>query len=209
MRDSSRPTLPPDPADGPRDHIVRLFDDDVSRADAVAAFVLEGEARDERVLLAITDDHWELVSNRLASANYPLAARLADGRLTVLDAATTLRGLVRCERPEPAAFDDLVGARVRQLTSEGPLRVYGELVDLLVAEGNFQGTFALERLWNDLTRQHPCRLLCGYWSVHFGDPRSREALQRICAAHSDVHCRPEDELGAWLLREDAGIAGVA
>jgi MEDS: MEthanogen/methylotroph, DcmR Sensory domain len=189
-------------------HFAQLFDDAETRADAVAAFILEGEARDEHVLIAVTAPHWQLVTERLTRVGYPLAARLADGRLRMLDAAATLDRVMRCARPDPARFDETIGAPIRQLCDGGArLRACGELVDLLAAQGEFRAVVALEQLWNGLVRLRPFTLFCLYSSVHFGHPRSQDALRQICRAHTGVCSNPADELGEWLLREQVRAFG--
>jgi hypothetical protein len=160
---------------------VQLFDDEESRADAVTDFVLAGEARGERILLALTPDHWQLVAGRIGRTSYPLAARLEDGRLRVLDATATLRRILRSDRPDPARFDEIVGNPVRRLVlDDGPhagLRIYGEIVDLFAAVGDFQSAAALEQLWNGVLHDHRFTLMCGYLSS------------------------PTDLLSDWLLRD--------
>lgn len=200
----------PDPSgdrSGPR-HTAQLFDAPETRADAAAAFIVEGDARGEHVLCALTPAHWALVVERLTRARYPLAARLADGRLRLLDPRTTLGRIMRQGRPDPARFAEVIGDPLRALLASGArLRACGELVDLLAAEGEFRAVVALEQLWDGLARQHPFTVLCFYCSVHFGHPRSQDALRQICRAHEHVGAAPADELGEWLLREQVRAFG--
>jgi hypothetical protein len=195
-----------DTAVGP-DHHLQLFDEAESRAGAVAAFVLEGERRGERILLALAPENRVRLEERLREAGYPLAARLAAERLVIFDANAMRRLLLHRDRPDAALFDELVGGIVRRLDGDTGLRVYGEIVDVLAAEGNFRGAIALEQLWNALARQHRFTLLCGYSAVHFGNPRSQDSLRQICRAHSRVHADAADDLAAWLLQQQARAFG--
>ena len=86
----------------------------------------------------------------------------------------------------------------QQLAFGRPLRVYGELVELLAEEGNFEGSCAIEDVWNDLGRRHSFRLLCGYSAAHFADPGKAAALRAICDRHSRVQTHSADSLGSWL-----------
>ena len=94
----------------------------------------------------------------------------------------------------------MIGGIVRRLGArDGRLRIYGEMVDLLVAEGDVRGAHDLEELWNELGEREPFTLLCGYSTVHFGDPRSGGALRQVCQLHSHVHVHQRDILGSFLL----------
>jgi hypothetical protein len=125
---------------------------------------------------------------------------MRDGRLVVQDGEAMLQAFTRQDVPEPALFDRTVGRLVRGLAGRGSrLSVYGDMVNRLAERGAFRAAATLEDLWNQLRTQHPFTLLCGYSSVHFGDPRSAAALRRICECHSQVWSNPSDMLGDYLL----------
>lgn len=189
-------------------HTVQLFDEPGARAAAIAAFVLEGEALGEHTIVAVTPRHWALAEEALRGSDYPVAARLADGRLRVIDAEAALASVMRHGRPDAERFDAIFGAPVREEFARGVrLRACGELVDLLAAHGEFRAVVVLEQFWDALARQHPFTLFCLYSSVHFGHPRSQDALRQICRQHASAHADAADELGAWLLCEQVRAFG--
>jgi hypothetical protein len=148
------------------------------------------------------EQRWYAVAMRLSSLGAPIDEALASGQLTVRDAVKTLKLFMREGRPNPDLFEEMIGGLVRERTARGaPLRVYGEMVNVLAAHGDYRAAEELEDLWNDLGRRSSFRLFCGYGSAHFGDPRSASALRRICSSHSHVLSSPQDVLGAFLLRE--------
>jgi hypothetical protein len=61
----------------------------------------------------------------------------------------------------------------------------------------------LESLFDELRAREPFTLFCGFSAVHFGDPRTADALRRVCRAHSRVRANPFDPLGAYLLQTTA------
>jgi hypothetical protein len=73
------------------------------------------------------------------------------------------------------------------------------MVDILAAHGNFTAAEQLEALWNDLAAQCSFRLLCGYSAAHFGDERTTQHLNTVCAAHTSTGARATDLLATWLL----------
>jgi hypothetical protein len=192
----------------PCDHILQLFDDAESLADGLAEFLRSGFERNETMLVLAGAAQWSLTVKRFVSDADRLSNGAASGQLTLLDSITTLERLRPGGRLNPVLFDEVVGTLVRQLRSRGrPLRVYGEMVDVLALEGDFQAARQLEDLWNDLGCAEPFTLLCGYSAVHFGDPASADALARICRSHSEVRVSPHDILATFLLETaNPGIA---
>jgi hypothetical protein len=181
----------------PSPHAIELFDSDASRTTAVSAFISEGAERDQNIFLAIRAPQWALVQRRLDDGR--LDEFLSNGQLVVVDARSTLDRILAHGVPDAGLFDAVLGSPIRQLNRQRPLRVYGELVDLLAAEGDFVGAQQLEDLWNGLAARERFTLLCGYSSAHFGDIRSAGVLSRLCRCHTEIREHAADELGSWLI----------
>jgi hypothetical protein len=182
-------------------HAVQLFDTPESLSTTVSTFLHEGLVTGNTVLAVITAEHWSPVKKRLGELGHDVAAAMASGDLTMLDALAMLNRLTRNRYPDAKLFEQGVGTLVRQLAARGlPLQIYGEMVDVLAMGAYFTCARRLEELWNELVEQVPLRLLCGYSAVHFGNPRSTDALRSICASHTHVRTNPGDELGSWLVR---------
>jgi hypothetical protein len=189
------------------EHIVQLFDDQQSLAHAVAAFLRDGLSAGDTHLVVMAPARFQATARRLRRLGVDVEEAIKAGRLTFRDAATTLKQLIRNGRPDPALFDATAGTLVRQLRPRrGRLRIYGEMVDLLAAEGDFEAAEQLEELWNDLGERESFTLLCGYSSVNFGDPRTGDALRLICRSHSHVRSSPRDLLGSYLVKAHGGQA---
>lgn len=184
------------------EHDVQFFDSSKSMADTVSAFLLDGFRKGANLLIVATPEHRELLTRRLQDQGVDVHAAQAANRLVMADAADTLRTFMRNDHPSAAAFDEVIGTLLERLSSSGPpVRVYGEMVDLLAARGNLRGAAALEELWNLLGRRERFTLLCGYASGHFGNPRTAASLAAICAAHDHVHRKPDDLLAEFLLEQ--------
>jgi MEDS: MEthanogen/methylotroph, DcmR Sensory domain len=81
-----------------------------------------------------------------------------------------------------------------RLTARFPgrrIRAFGEMVDLLCADGNADGAIDLEALWNGLAAARDFSLLCGYHLDVFDRASQASVLPEICRAHS--HVRPADD----------------
>jgi hypothetical protein len=182
------------------EHIVQLFDTTDSLANVVSGFLHEGWQRGDHLLIVSKPAHWARTSERLERRGCPVTKAIEDGRLVVLDAATTLARITRLGMVDRQLFLEHVGALVGRLVAESTgVRVYGEMVELLAEEGDLHGAQLLERLCNELSERQPFTLLCGYSAAHFADLRALPALHAICEAHSRVQQHTSDLLGNWLI----------
>lgn len=184
------------------EHVLQLFDAADSLSDAVAAFLADGFRRGDSLLVVATGAHWEAIAGRLDDHGIDAAAAIASGQLTRCDAREVLRRLMGGGRPDTGRFDASVGALVQRLAAAGkPLRIFGEMVDLLAAEGDYAGALRLEQLWNELAERYSFTLFCGYSAATFGDPRTSPSLASICRAHSSVRTDPCDVLASFILQQ--------
>jgi hypothetical protein len=185
-------------------HQFQLFDHAGSLSDAVSMFVGNGLARGDTVLAVLSREHWFGVASRLRDQGLDPDEAASSGQLTIRDAAEVLATFMPGDRPDAKLFDATVGGLVRQLRARGkPLRIYGEMVDLLAGEASFRSARQLEDLWNELGTREPFLLFCGYSSAHFGNPRDAGSLREICHSHTQVRVEPRDLLGAYLISATA------
>ena len=180
------------------EHLLQLFDTPESLAASVATFIVEGHDKRERVLIVATEPHWSAIREEMAARKVDAEALMASGELVKLDALQLLSRFMRHGEPNRALFQQTVGALVADLAA-APLRIYGEMVEVLASEGNYKGAAHLEDLWNHLSLQHSFTLLCGYSAAHFAGPDAGSSLGIICCQHSRSFCEPHDALSSFLL----------
>jgi hypothetical protein len=188
-----------------------LFDTTDSVAGTVTTFLCDGWDAGDWMLVVIRMRSWHAVERRLRRRGFPVAAALEEGRLIVLDAATTRPAIMNAELPDREWFFSTLGRLVARLwtASSGRVRIYGEHGELFAEEGNFEGAYVLEQLWEEIQGRFACTVLCGYSAAHFADAANGGALHRICRCHSDIRCESSDILGRWLLRHDRAAADAA
>lgn len=180
------------------EHHLQLFDSSKSLAETVAGFLMAGFNRQEALLIVATPEHRELLTRKLEDAGVNIRAAERASRVVILDAAQTLNKFMRQDAPNAAAFDEVVGSLVAQLANGRRVCIYGEMVDVLAARGNYKAAYQLEEMWNTLGRRESFTLFCGYASGHFGDPKTAKALNDICEAHSHLHRKKDDLLAEYL-----------
>lgn len=146
----------------PHGHVVHLYEDDASLARQVVPHLGGGLAAGESVIVIATAAHLARFRDGLASDGIDVGAAVADQRLLLLDASEALAGFLVDGRPEPTRFDATIGSTIRRALGQGPVRAYGEMVDVLWGGGDVVAAMELESLWQDLQLQHPFTLYCAY-----------------------------------------------
>lgn len=169
-------------------HGAEIYADDRDLTESVARFLAAGFTLGEPGIVVATPQHLEAFADRLAQLGWD-DDRIGRDLLATADARATLESIMDGRDPSPAAFDRVIGsllARVERAGPGGSPRVFGEMVDLLCADGNESAAFALERLWNDLAGRRRFRLLCGYRLDLFDVERQTSTLPDVCREHSHV-----------------------
>lgn len=181
------------------EHHLQLFDSSKSLAETVTPFLRAGFDRGEPLLIVAAPRHRELLIRRLEETGLNVREAQLAGRVMVLDAEQTLEKFMRLDMPNRIAFDEVVGGAVASLSNGRRACIYGEMVDVLAARGNYKAAIQLEEFWNILGTRESFSLLCGYASGHFGDLKTAKALVDICACHGHVHRKSDDLLAEFLL----------
>jgi signal transduction histidine kinase len=180
-----RPTT--DAWSGVAEHVVQFYEADAVLLDGVAEFIGAGLRSGDAGLVLATPAHRAGVEERLRAAGLDVAGARASGQYAALDAAEALTRFMVDGAPDPARFAATIGDAVARASSGGRrARLFGEMVALLVDEGNHAAAIRLEQLWNELQQSHAFSLLCAYPMARLGGETLAEALGDICAAHARV-----------------------
>ena len=167
-------------------HTVYFYEADAFLIDNVSRFVKSGLERQETVIVVATEKHridlkTKLIANKVIGLVSP-----TDARYVTLDAAATLALFMREDMPDERLFLKVIGQIIASSAQKSPVRIYGEMVAVLWAQGKHQAAIRLEELWNALARLRDFSLLCGYPASVFAQPNNFAALEKVCACHSQV-----------------------
>ena len=180
-------------------HLLHLFDTPETVGHTVASFFLEGYQAGDHLLMIAKPRHRQAVLTALREHGcFPSDSEAAQ-RLVAFDAADVLRHITRNGVIDPVVFRKMVQPVLNGLRGPRPVRIYGEVVEILAEEEDMAGALALEGMWNDLAAEAPITLMCGYSSAHFAGANTRTALRQICNAHTCAAATDEDPLGRYLL----------
>lgn len=170
-------------------HIAQFYDSELYLAAAVSDFLAAGLRSGQPVLAIATPDHREAFSIRLRSKGLDVDRASQSGQLTMLDAAETLSSFMSDSVPDADRFKRAIGevlARSVCGTNHSVTRAYGEMVDVLLKEGNVEGAIRVEELWNELAATHSFSLLCAYGMGNFRREAHSPGFEAICRQHLHV-----------------------
>ena len=168
------------------DHAVYFYEEDVLLVDHVVDFVKRGLDRQETVIVVATEEHRIDLKARLIAENVIGLSSPADARYLTLDAASTLSLFMLDDWPDERLFLKVLGQIIASGAQRNPVRIYGEMVAVLWAQGKHRAAIRLEELWNQLAQQREFSLLCGYPASTFGQRDQAPAFEEVCACHSQI-----------------------
>ncbi|MFN2416452.1 MAG: ATP-binding protein [Pyrinomonadaceae bacterium] len=172
---------------GGGEHLVQFYESDEFLLDTLADFLAAGLDEGDSCLVVSKSARHEALDARLCARGLDPEAERLSGRLVMLDAAETLSGFMAGDVPEPARFGEVVGGLVGRVSAAGRrVRVFGEMVALLWAEGRADAALRLEALWNELQQSRPFLLFCAYPMSCFGGESHAGPLGHVCSSHSRV-----------------------
>ena len=172
------------------DHVVRFYETDAFLLDAVATFCADAILADDAALVVATPEHRAGIVERLRVRGLLDATGTHDAYHS-LDAAETLSQFMVDGEVDATRFVEVIGDAISRSAAGGrQVRVFGEMVSLLVADGQPAAALRLEELWNELQlAAHPAyafSLFCAYPMDHFGGDVHQELFADVCSAHSQV-----------------------
>lgn len=169
------------------EHAVQFYQHEESLFSTVGAFLSEGLIAGQPVVLIATVPHTEAILEHLNACFIDVERAKHIGDLIVLDADNTLATFMRDDEPDPVCFKRHVGDVLAQALGgrvRTPVRVYGEMVDVLWKQDKPEAAIKLEILWNELAGTHAFSLLCGYAMGNFYKQTRR--FDAVCAQHTHV-----------------------
>lgn len=170
-----------------QDHQVLFYDHDTFLGTTVADYLVDGLQNDEAILVAATQGHWEMIQQELFLRGIELPSILKRGQLVYVDAELIANELLHHDAINQKKFYALVPPRLETLRQYAPaIRIYGEVVDVLMAKNHAKAALELEALWHAERDRRNFTLLCGYGMHHFADPHAAMDFDEICRCHGNV-----------------------
>ena len=170
-----------------RGHVVQFYATKWELAVGAGEYLAEALDAGCAVVVVATPAHQLAFESYLTGVAADVAAARADGRYHAIDAADLLRRFAGAGQVDVASFGAEAREVIRTAGAAGrPVRLYGEMVALLWEAGQLNAALELEGLWNDLARDIPFGLYCGYPEAPPAGPGQRAALAEVCRLHTAV-----------------------
>ncbi len=170
----------------PHSHLVQFYEDDGFLIDSLSRWFADGLSEGDTCVFVGTEAHRISLEKRLASRGIAADLVRSEGRYICLDADGTLSSFMVDEWPDEARFTRVIEGAIAKASKQGKLRVFGEMVALLWANGNRQAAVRLEELWNDFRKTHVLSLCCAYPIRSFGSDTDASLFMKVCAQHTPV-----------------------
>lgn len=175
------------------DHQVLFYDHDTFLSNTVADYLVDGLQNDEAILVAATQAHWEIIQHDLFLRGFEVALLMEQGQLIFVDAGLVAHELLQQDEIAIEKFQTLMPDRLQKLRKYNQsIRIFGEIVDVLVGKNNIKAALHLESLWHSLRDRQGFRLLCGYGMHRFAEPQLAKAFDEICRCHGVI--RPTESI---------------
>jgi hypothetical protein len=172
---------------GAREHFVQFYENDSFLVDCVAEYIAQGLAAKENAIVIATIDHHKAIADRLRARNIDVGAAVQRCQYIQCDAEEVLSTFMADGMPDESRFnrtiDGLFGGAARN--GKG-LRIFGEMVALLLTARNVKAAIRLEEMWNTLAKKHDFSLFCGYPAKGPCDVLDGQLFSQICKEHSCV-----------------------
>ena len=148
---------------GETEHFVQFYEADTFLLNSLGEYTAAAIKAGEAAIVVATEAHRDELEARLREKGLDVTTAVEDGQLVLRDAAETLSKFMAGASPDPTRFTEIIGGVIALSAKGRPrVRIYGEMVALLWAEGNYDAAIRLEELWNELQHEHVFALFCAY-----------------------------------------------
>jgi hypothetical protein len=180
---------------GSTGHFVQLYQEgDEFYYEAISHFSAAGLKKDESVILVATAAHQIGISRKLAGLGFDVAELERKGQLTLLNANETLPRFVSSGMLDAVIFKDIARAAIEKARKGGRyhrVRWWGEMVNILYADGNLSGSTRVEELTDEVAHEEKIAILCSYCMDKFDPAIYDGPLQAICRTHAAILPAPD------------------
>ena len=162
-------------------HLVSFYKQPHYPVDTICDYLAEGLNAGETAIAVSTREHAESITRALQARGCRVDEMKADGRFVCADAIETLAYL-QDQRVSRVQKDETMNHWVKHSLARAPAyrcRILGELVSLMVAQGNLDQAIELEDNWNHLLAKYPAMLYCVYEQTPFEGSEALPILRHL------------------------------
>ena len=168
------------------DHRVNFYKDNEVLNKYLVNYVTDGLKKDEACAVIATPSTIISLNKSLRNLGIDVGSVISSGKYITYDAEQMLTNFMKHGIADFDKFINSVGKLVSATVSSGkPVRAFGEMVALLLKQGNLRGATELEQHWNRLQEKLAFSLYCAYPDSTINSfDNSEFVLSEICSQHS-------------------------
>jgi hypothetical protein len=168
-------------------HAVHLYSSDTALIQYVVSQLAEPLLEAQPVLVCATAPHRRHLVDALTDGGLDVGRLRDSGLYGELDAHEVMHAVLVDGGCDGDRFHEQLGSRIRAAAGRyGGVHLYGEVMALLWAGGSVVAALELERCWNELAREVPFRLCCGYPTSVIGAGDSADAVEQMFREHTEL-----------------------
>lgn len=172
---------------GESKHFVQFYESDEYLIDSVSRYVASALESGQVSAVVATLEHRVAIQRAVAMRGIDVPAAIESRRYIVLDAAEMLAKIMVDDQPNAQLFDEHFLSALPSLTAGGRhLYGWGEMVSLLLADGNPHAAIQLEEMWDQASKRYPLSVYCSYPIAGFRGENHTLPFNGICACHTRV-----------------------
>ncbi len=145
------------------DHVLQIYGSEYVLLEALECFATCGLQAGEAVVIFATARHLQELEIRLQASRVQIDRARWQGRYIPLLASEVLASFMVDGRPDRVLFMNIIGKILDRAQAGGRrARAFGEMVAVLMADGQEEATLCLEQLWSEVCEERQLTLFCAY-----------------------------------------------
>lgn len=185
-------------------HTVQFYEEDTFLIKVISEFINSGDT----AVVVANQPHKQKLEKGLRLYGLDVATARKEGLYAFYDAADTLAKFMVKGMPDSDLFFEVIGGVITKAArnKKKKVRIFGEMVAILWADGNKEAAIRLEELWNEIQEIHAFSLFCAYPIHGFGEKDDASSFLRIEKTHS--HVIPSESYSS-LVQENEKLREIA
>lgn len=172
---------------GTGSHSVQICLDEASQVKTLTRYIMDGLSNNEAVIAIAKTALRKAVMSNLYALGYDMQALKNRDQVKFFDAEFLLSDLLLDGVLEEQAFQVFVVLPVQAAKLKyQKVRAFGEMVDILWQNGQYNSAIQLEELWSNLCKKEDLNLLCTYFLTSLDESSYDYSLEQICRYHSPL-----------------------
>ncbi len=171
----------------PKEHFVQFYRTDEYLIECLAEYTADALWAGDVAIVFATPAHHAALEERLRVKGVDVVSSVLRHHYRAFDARETLNRFMHDGGLDRQKFLAAMSVVLDEASSgQRPVRIFGEMVALLWADGNGTGALQLERAWNDVAITYPFTLFCAYPAAVAEKTIDGLSVEHICQTHACV-----------------------